>query len=296
MEIRRIKKENPNVNIKLDDDVGLIFFTELYDKQSISVSADFNNSLREYTQSAVSRLKSLGGSWTSDHELMLNTVLEERFAMANLVKQANLEIEKVRSISDKRAQALKEKENQFAQVTKHLQLTHDGLKDLFANNASFKDNSVVVRLFEDLRSYVSTDYAVRLEEPYKILGDFVGSGNDFNRVSSILRERELEIDLLRTRFVDLEKKSVRGDYGNVDNERTIQSLRAENASLAKELDRLKANLSNISSGNSGKEKELEMKLKTANSRIQELESQLRTADIQLKQLKDTKSSAASSSY
>jgi hypothetical protein len=51
----------------------------------------------------------MGGSWTGDHELMLNTVLEERFAMANLVKQANLEIEKVRTISDKRAQALKEK-------------------------------------------------------------------------------------------------------------------------------------------------------------------------------------------
>lgn len=107
LEIKRIKKDNPNVTLKLDDDVGLIFFTELYNKQSISVSTDFTNSLKQYTDSAISKLKQLGGSWTSDHELILNTVLEERFAMAHLVKQANLEIEKVRTISDKRSQALK---------------------------------------------------------------------------------------------------------------------------------------------------------------------------------------------
>jgi hypothetical protein len=55
---------------------------------------------------------------------MLNTILEERFAMANLVKQANLEIEKVRVISDKRAAALREKENQFHQVSKQLSEFH----------------------------------------------------------------------------------------------------------------------------------------------------------------------------
>lgn len=62
----------------------------------------------------------MGGNWTYDHELMLNTILEERFAMANLVKQANLEIEKVKSISDKRAAALREKENQYQQIAKQL--------------------------------------------------------------------------------------------------------------------------------------------------------------------------------
>lgn len=51
---------------------------------------------------------------------MLNSVLEQRFAMANLVKQANIEIEKVRAISDKRASALREKENQFLQTSKVL--------------------------------------------------------------------------------------------------------------------------------------------------------------------------------
>jgi hypothetical protein len=45
-EIKRIKKDNPNVSLKLDEEVGLIFFPELFNKQNISVGADFNNSLR----------------------------------------------------------------------------------------------------------------------------------------------------------------------------------------------------------------------------------------------------------
>jgi hypothetical protein len=47
-------------------------------------------------------LTTIGGNWTNDHALMLNTILQERFTMANLIKNANLEIEKVKSISDRR--------------------------------------------------------------------------------------------------------------------------------------------------------------------------------------------------
>lgn len=106
LEIKRIKKENSSLKLNLDDDVLLVFFTELYDQQFKS-QASFSQSLKEYTQTAVSKFTQMGGNWTYDHELMLNTILEERFAMANLVKQANLEIEKVKTISDKRAVALR---------------------------------------------------------------------------------------------------------------------------------------------------------------------------------------------
>ena len=76
----------------------------------------------------------MGGNWTNDHELMLNTILEERFAMANLVKQANLEIEKVKSISDKRASALREKETQFLQISKQLSDFYTIVNDSFSTN------------------------------------------------------------------------------------------------------------------------------------------------------------------
>lgn len=90
LQIKRIRQENPSVKLSLDDDVLLVFFSELYDQQTLNVSSTFNQSLKEYTQTAIARFTKMGGSWTGDHELMLNTILEERFAMANLVKKANL--------------------------------------------------------------------------------------------------------------------------------------------------------------------------------------------------------------
>lgn len=186
LEIKRIKKSNPNVQINLDEDVGLIFFTELFNQQNIN-AGEFSKNLQEYTQSAIAKFSKMGGSWTNDHELMLNTVLEERFAMANLVKQANLEIEKVRSISDKRAAALKEKETQFLQVTKSLNDTYKVLSDVMNNNPTLQENKALTNTYNVLNTFIASEFAVRLEEPYKILGDFVGSGNDFNRMSSILR-------------------------------------------------------------------------------------------------------------
>jgi hypothetical protein len=50
LEIKRIKKENPNVRLGLDDEIGLIFFTELYDKQNVNLSADFQANLKRYTE------------------------------------------------------------------------------------------------------------------------------------------------------------------------------------------------------------------------------------------------------
>ena len=73
----------------------------------------------------------------------------------------------------------------------------------------------------------------------------------------------------------------------------MNNLRVENENLIKEIDRIKSSAS-TSNNSANREKELELKLRTANARIQELESQLRTAELKLKELKDTKSSAASS--
>ena len=73
----------------MDDDVALMFFAELYQKQSVSISPDFEGNLKRYTEEAIRKFTDNGGKWTSDHELMLNTVLSERFAMANAVKHAN---------------------------------------------------------------------------------------------------------------------------------------------------------------------------------------------------------------
>ncbi len=46
IEIKRIKKENNNVKLGLDEDVTLLFFTELYDQQNLSVPSNFTQTLR----------------------------------------------------------------------------------------------------------------------------------------------------------------------------------------------------------------------------------------------------------
>lgn len=76
LEIKRIKKANPSLDLSLDDDVLLVFFTELYDKQNLRNTTSFTKNLKEYTQSAVSKFTQMGGNWSYDHELMLNTILE----------------------------------------------------------------------------------------------------------------------------------------------------------------------------------------------------------------------------
>jgi hypothetical protein len=49
LEIKRIQKDNPSVKLALDDDVSLIFFAELYDRQSVNISSDFKANLEKYT-------------------------------------------------------------------------------------------------------------------------------------------------------------------------------------------------------------------------------------------------------
>lgn len=65
------------------------------------VSGDFNARLKSFADSVYRKFESLG-AWSVDHQMMLNSFLQERFLMANLVKNANLEIEKAKSISTKR--------------------------------------------------------------------------------------------------------------------------------------------------------------------------------------------------
>ena len=68
---------------------------------SKSIGDDFNLKLKQFSETVYRKFESLG-SWSFDHQMMLNTFLQERFMMANLVKNSNLEIEKSKAIQLKR--------------------------------------------------------------------------------------------------------------------------------------------------------------------------------------------------
>ncbi len=103
LELKRIKRENPNVNLDLEDDVRLLFFTDL---DSRSIDGDMSLKLKSFSDSVNRKFESLG-PWSTEHQLMLNSFLQERFLMANLIKNANLEIEKSKTFTLKTSEGLR---------------------------------------------------------------------------------------------------------------------------------------------------------------------------------------------
>lgn len=87
LELKKIKQTNPSLNLELEDDIKLIFFSEL-DSYPRGVGEDFNKKLKDFSDAIYRKFDSLG-NWSNEHQLMLNTFLQERFMMANLVKNAN---------------------------------------------------------------------------------------------------------------------------------------------------------------------------------------------------------------
>lgn len=96
-ELVRIKRSYSNVEFNLEDDIKLILLPELQMEPG-NLSTDFQSRLMEFSGYVTRKFQALG-NWTSDHEVMLNSFLQERFVMANMLKQANLEMDKIRIIA-----------------------------------------------------------------------------------------------------------------------------------------------------------------------------------------------------
>ena len=160
IELKRIRKENPNMSLQLEDDVNLIFFNELETNSNL-VSADFNLKLKSFSDSIYRKFQSMG-SWSMDHQMMLNSFLQERFMMANLIKGANLEIEKTKTIASRREEALKTFESQAGMLEMFLTKIRSNMSGL-----SIEQESVISTIYRDFDSFISTR---QTGEPMKTLG------------------------------------------------------------------------------------------------------------------------------
>ena len=87
LELKRLKKQNPSLNLELEEDVRLLLFSEL-DGPVSGIDTELSSKMRTFSDSVNRKFESLG-PWTKDHQLMLNSFLQERFLMANVVKGAN---------------------------------------------------------------------------------------------------------------------------------------------------------------------------------------------------------------
>ncbi len=89
-ELRNIKQTNPNLKFNLDEDLQLIFFSDAFGGSKLNES--LTSQLRSYRESQYNRLRSLGSNWGNDHDIFISSILDDRFALANSIKNANLEI------------------------------------------------------------------------------------------------------------------------------------------------------------------------------------------------------------
>ena len=284
-ELKRLKRDNSSLRLGLDEDVQLIFFSEFLEGKSASLGEDMNRQLTSYRESVYNNLLKHGKAWGTDHEAIFNTVLQERFMMANMIQTANLEIERSRSIANERGEA-------FRKIKAAHDLVKGGYagleKDILELTSSMQGESrwsgLVSRIsgsFSGFRSALTSELVTGIiSEPIMDLGAIHGTDSNFLRLQSAFRALEKENEILRERYIKWQI-----DQPNIhlieDKERIINHLRDQVLSLNTSISSLKGKETvsvNVTGGNS---QEYELKIRTLNSRIQELESQLRTQKIDL---------------
>lgn len=78
MELKRIR-ETSKIDLQLDEDIKLIFFAEL--RSQSQLEGALAQQIQSYSGKVMRQFESLG-SWSIEHQLMLNSFLQERFLMA----------------------------------------------------------------------------------------------------------------------------------------------------------------------------------------------------------------------
>jgi hypothetical protein len=97
-EISRIKRSHPEISLELEEDINFIFRLNFEGKVK-DVSSKLTAQLKDFEASLDRKFSKMGG-WSRDHQSMLKSFLEERFVLANIVKNANEEIKTARKQND----------------------------------------------------------------------------------------------------------------------------------------------------------------------------------------------------
>lgn len=195
-ELKRIKKNNSSVRIELDEDVQLIFFSEFLDGKAGNLGEELNKQLVSYRESVYNNLLRVGKTWGTDHEAIFNTVLQERFMMANMIQQANLEIERSKAISDARIEAFRKMKSAYESVQGQYVGLEKEINDLTGQlSGDSKWSGWVTKItssFSGFRNALSSQLisSIVIDEPIKTLGEIHGTDSNFLRLQSAFRALE----------------------------------------------------------------------------------------------------------
>jgi len=252
-ELKRVKKQNPNLNLELEEDVRLLFFTEL-DGHSANVGGDFSGKLKSFSDSVHRKFESLG-SWSMDHQLMLNSFLQERFLMANVVKSANSEIEKSKHSGIKTMENLRKSE---AEIEAYKGL-FGKLRTSMSSIQGIEINAILGAIFTEFDNVVNCS-----DTMIKDLGSLAITDG---RISSLIREKDAELQRLRDELtrVNKLKSTINNDAAH---NRNISVLNEENNKLKNEISAMRADRGSAELVTSYKQQ-----IQSLNRRISELEQE-----------------------
>lgn len=103
VEILQIRNRNPNIEFNLDTDILKIFASDFKYKDFFEGKEILGENVSTIYAHYDNMLNTLGGSNLELAEKMIYTAsLQQRLIMGDLIREANLEIEKVKKISEGR--------------------------------------------------------------------------------------------------------------------------------------------------------------------------------------------------
>jgi len=174
------------------------------------MDADLSGKLKSFSDSIHRKFESLG-SWSMDHQLMLNSFLQERFLMANLVKSANNEIEKSRGLQARNTEYLRKLEAD----TEAYKGYFAKIRSSISGKAGLEIDSIVDNIFREIENYNRGQV-----ETISYLGDLQITDM---RIQSLIRQKDAELDRLRDELFALNK--LKSTVNNNDaHARTVQVL------------------------------------------------------------------------
>jgi hypothetical protein len=149
--------------------------------------------------------------------------------MANLIKNANLEIEKARAISDKRLEGLRKFKmisGTYGEKVKGIETALAQFSQQLGGNTQY--NSLVQLITGTLGEFKTLggndlSLTVYEHEPVVYLGDIYGDNEVSVRLQSLLRESQYTINALRDKLIEVGKANSNIKFE--DQSRTIEFLR-----------------------------------------------------------------------
>ena len=230
-ELRRLKQQKTDLKFELDDDVSLIFFPEIGYPSGTDLT--FNTQLRSYTESVLGKFRNLGG-WKTDHELLLFSVLQEKFTHSQILKDLNVEVRKIKEAADqtnRENKQLRQANSEIQSSAKKLETPLSRLFDRLRNDKTYSDTTrEVSRNLEDLISVLGRNInsfpVVSLEIPSVTVHS---QTSQYLAIQSQLRESLNQVETLKN-MISQQK------FGTADE----ITLREENARLRDEITRLRS--------------------------------------------------------